>query len=207
MAHGAWLSPGPLRAKSLDELRDWLARLDGSVSLVALGPLELDGTPVDPFAMAAGLSALPGLPALGVAAMLDGRRLPTVIGRELIALDHVSAGLTGLVLGGATQALDESARILEAMLGGAEVVGRASSAMPADFAFRNRPGPATRGGPMVVLVDPVTGARTLAGEQVSVVALADDQLLDGQMPAPGHQGRVLAVRHAASGADPALLHL
>ncbi len=207
MPPGVWLAPGPLRASSQLHLEAWLSGLVQSVGLVAIGTVEIDGDIVDPFAIAAGLGARPGLPALGVSATLDGRRLPTVIGRELIALDHVSGGRTGLVLDGATPTLDESGRILEAMLGGAEVVGRASSAMPADFAFRNRPGPATRGGPMVVLVDPVTGARTLAGEQVSVVALADDQLLDGQMPAPGHQGRVLAVRHAASGADPALLHL
>ena len=197
MAHGAWLSPGPLRAKSLDELRDWLARLDGSVSLVALGPLELDGTPVDPFAMAAGLSALPGLPALGVAAMLDGRRLPTVIGRELIALDHVSAGLTGLVLGGATQALDESARILEAMLRGDQVVGGVSAAMPADFSFENRPGPVTPGGPTVVLVDPEAGARPLGGETVTLVTMSDHQLREARMGALGPDGHLLVTRGAA----------
>ena len=181
MGFGTWLSPGPLQADSLAELRSWLAQLAGDVSLVALDHLEVAGVSIDPFAVAAGLSSATGLPALGVATGVHAGRLPTIIGRELIALDHVSSGRTGLVLRGDGPALAESARIVAAMLRGGEVAGGASSAMPADFAFENRPGPVTPAGPTVIVLDAESGATVIEGAGVPMVAVSDEVLRSGDL--------------------------
>ena len=93
-----WLVPGPLAVDDLAELRGLLRSLSESFGLIALGDVQVGGIALDPFVVCAGLSDAGVGCGLGVVARVDGRRLPTVLGRELISLDHITAGSTGLVL-------------------------------------------------------------------------------------------------------------
>lgn len=200
MVTGTWLAPGPLRASSLERLRTWLEGLTADVALVALDVVEVAAERVDPFVLAAGLSTSPGLPSLGVAVALDAGRLPPLIGRELVALDHVVAGPTGLVVTGSGESLDEAARILSAQLAGLEVAGEPSGAMPAAFDFTPHPGSATPGGPTVLVVDAAVGARTLEGEAVESIKATDAEVLAGSVSDRGSSPLLLVRRGGPTGA-------
>jgi len=167
-----WLVPGPLVVDEIDGLSALIEALSAHGAMVVLDEVTVAGVPCDPFALCAGLSASAPVP-LGVLARVDGRRLPTVLGRELIALDHVSEGRCGVVLVGEQPALAECERILSAMCHDGAVEGSASSAMPAPFHFENRPGPTRQGGPPVVVVDQKVGRASHGGAEVGVLEPPD----------------------------------
>jgi len=183
-----WLVPGPLAVDDLAGLRGLLRSLSESFGLIALGDVEVAGIAMDPFVVCAGLSDAGVGCGLGVAARVDGRRLPTVLGRELISLDHLTAGSTGLVLLGMGPSLIETERIVASMMGAEQVIGTPSAAMPEPFSFTARPAPLTRGGPAVVAVD----TTLLTGRQMGA-SVAIEQVSAERLMAEQHQSRNASV--------------
>ena len=193
MAVGTWLVPGPLRVASLNELRTWLSQVGATADGVALSWVEVDGRPVDTFALCAGL-ADDRLGTLCVAAPVGDGRLPTILGRELISLDLLRSGSGGLVLIGEGDALAESARIVTAMLADGPVSGDASPAMPAAFAFENRPGPAVPGGPQIVVLEASQRTATCRGEHLAVTAISSSAMKFGPWTSVAAPHGLLVVR-------------
>ena len=191
-----WLVPGPLSVASLDEIRVWLGQIDGGIDRVAFSQVEVGGVGVDPFALCAGL-ADEQLATLCVAAHVGEGRIPTILGRELISLDHLRRGDSGLVVIGAGAALAESARIIAGMLGDGPVSGEASAVMPAAFAFENRPGPVDPGGPPVVVLDASQRTASLHGEQLPVDTISAAQMQHGPWTASAASQGLVVVREDA----------
>ena len=183
-----WLVPGPLAVDDLAELRGLLRSLSESFGLIALGDVQVGGIALDPFVVCAGLSDAGVGCGLGVVARVDGRRLPTVLGRELISLDHITAGSTGLVLLGEGPSLIETERIVASMMGAEQVIGTPSAAMPAPFSFTARPAPLRMGGPTVVAVD----TTHLTGHQMGA-SVAVEQVSAERLMAEQHQSRNASV--------------
>jgi hypothetical protein len=166
----------------LDDL-DALARRasDLGFDAMALGRLELDGTPLD---VPTALGALGSVGALKVGPLLDlgHGRLASMMAREVTTLDHlIEAGSLLVVRAQARDRLDDAASVAHGLF----TQGRTTAGGPIEYVedAANLPAPTSPGGPLLVAWDAHEGVAFVVGATGSWEPIAIVEW-DGKAAAP-----------------------